>query len=469
MRKNNRSSTNPQALLLNASIIDKNETFIITNNNEYKSSQIFNKLKRDIKESYFNYNTMILIVFNLNIAQFCLPYMARTNGIFIVLITLIILMPISYRIQKDMLITLLENRNSENCNFCKLVEEYINPLCASGIEILYIIWFCMLTLLNLKTFAQIFVYFFDLNYSNEIVVILLSALVITSILLNSKKNNLFSKLIPYTILGVQIITLIVSKLLEINIFNLIIQAYVIETIYRLIAFDIEDNDEIVTMKFDSNLWDIISIVSACSNTIMIIFRIANNLEESLVVKSNKLLKTSNIFVFSYYLILLVSIFFSNCKGKIYPRFYIYLEKVTMSELMTDSFIIYLNLVWIILNVVGQLLILDTYFRVIRENILRPKTKEVFFSSTRFYISTIGLVFIISIFAIFWCILNFDAYIMVSSITGMLGVLVDYFFPVILYVKFLKKNILSFHVISRLITIYILCVICFGSFFDNILW
>jgi hypothetical protein len=174
-----------------------------------QNSKIFNRLVRNKRESSFHYNTMLMVVVNLNIAQFCFPYMVRINGIFVVLIIVILLLINAYFIQKDILTTLINNRNSENCNFAKLTEDYLGKFCAIILEVLFMIWFFLYSLLNVKTFVQLFVYLFEFSVGIRWVVIGFSSILLFVILINSKKGNLFSQWIPYTCIAVSIITFMV--------------------------------------------------------------------------------------------------------------------------------------------------------------------------------------------------------------------------------------------------------------------
>jgi hypothetical protein len=228
------------------------------------------------------------------------------------------------------------------------------------------------------------------------------------------------------------------------------------------------DSELTVMKFDSNIWDVISIVSACSNCMLVFFRISNQIDDQYVEKSSKMLNTSNTIVFIYHFIMLFAIYISSRKGKVYSQFYLYLEDKGMAE-VNDKFIIYLNNVWVGFNVVNQMFILDFYFRVIKDNIIRPVIRERFFKGKRFIYSTFLFVILVSLCEIFSFIFDLNTYLIIISMTGMVGVLINYFFPLILFVKFSQRNILSAFVLFRLSMVYVLGVICFSSFFNNIFW
>lgn len=230
----------------------------------------------------------------------------------------------------------------------------------------------------------------------------------------------------------------------------------------------DTDDDLAVMKFNYTLWDVISIVSACSNCMLVFFRISNQLDDKFVEKSSKMINSSNIIVFTYHFIMLFAIYISSRKGKVYSQFYLYLEQVGMAE-MTDKFVLWLNIIWVSLNIINQMLILDFYYRVIKENILRPVIKERFFKGKRYIYTTFCIVFLVSVFEVISFIFNLNTYLIIISMTGMVGVLINYLFPLILFIKFSQRNILSAYVVFRLSMVYILAVICFSSFFNNILW
>lgn len=179
--------------------------------NSDEKSKIFSKLKRNLSSSSLFYNTMILIIVNLNIAQFCFPYMVKKNGLIVVIIALLILLSFTYYIQKHFINTLIINKKSEKCNYSALVEEYLNRYCAGVIEIFSLIWFVFQCLLSLRILTQIGYYFLDYFNNHKWIPIIFCSTLIFALLLNSRKKNYLSSSIPFICVLVHILSIIVSN------------------------------------------------------------------------------------------------------------------------------------------------------------------------------------------------------------------------------------------------------------------
>ena len=249
----------------------------------------------------------------------------------------------------------------------------------------------------------------------------------------------------------------------------LIKCYIIDAIYRLV--NLKDSLDVEKFHFNANLWDLISIVSACTNTISVFFVVAANLEDRLIPKATRMLNTSNFIVLGYFLLLLGNIYISSTKGRIFSNFILILDDSRMKEL-SDKFLEDLSYVWICVNICNQVLLIDFYYRIIMKYVLRSKTKENYFEGGKFIISTFSIIILSStIVCLFMNFLTYelDPYLLIVLMTGILGVTINYFFPLILYIKFSKREIISWYIFFLVGIAYCLMVICFGSFLNNTLF
>ena len=194
----------------NLSARNSNEALSYNYNEEEHRSKIFNKLTRNSREDCFIYNTMLMVIVNLNIAQFCFPYMVKKNGIYVVIIVVILLILFTYSFQKSILQILLANRNSEKSNYCGLVEEYLNKYCAGLLEGIVIIWFILHISLTMILFLKMLLYFIKFSFNPFWLFLLCTIFIFGFILVNSIKQNIISNLIPYICLVVQFISILVN-------------------------------------------------------------------------------------------------------------------------------------------------------------------------------------------------------------------------------------------------------------------
>lgn len=184
----------------------------LMNNESYlvEKPKLLNKINRKEFEQGLIFNSLILILANINTGQFCFPFMIQSNGWATVVITLVCLIALAFVIQRSIVQDLIENRNNESCCYGKLVEKYLNTLYSNFLELFLFLWLIssciicfMVTLKALSYFSQNS----TITYSCSLTVF---SLLYIGMQFNTKSTKFFN-ILPYISSGIQILTMAVSS------------------------------------------------------------------------------------------------------------------------------------------------------------------------------------------------------------------------------------------------------------------
>lgn len=417
-----------------------------------KSKLIFS-INRKKFESGLVYNSVVLILSNINIGQYCFSYMISKNGVGTMAILIIVIILIANLIQNALANSLLNNRNSEvSINYASITAGILNTHSAVFIEICLILWvICYISTTFLVT-INLLNYFFTNNvlvYGLSLVVFLVFLICMTGF----TKDHLLVNLIPYICVSIQIMTIVI---------------YFIVGIYQLVHSEKSTESSVNIFSWDVDIYEAISIISSSINTVIYIFSITQQIDNNSSKKSDKMIKFSNLFLILFFIVQLFSVFISLGNGKIFPKFSLTIQPYE-SDKIQDAVLNQLKLVWLISNIVNQYLLSLFHYFTIKKYGVREETFNFFFKkSFNHSMSSFTIWFISCTIGYLMFYLSADAYYLIIISIGVIGFFLNYLFPVLIYSKLTKDNILSFSVIFRLGTVYLLGVFCFASLINNLL-
>ena len=317
------------------------------------------------QKSHF-YNTLLLACFNMNIAHFCFPYLTSNVGLFPMIALIIVSILISSFTQRFIL-SFLTNFKSE-CNYGRIVEISLGNFMAYVIEILAMIWYLSLMIVAALCLEQmvgsLFSKEFYLDNEAYIRICTLGGLFIIFVLLNSVNKPFVIDFYVFLCLLVQLVSIILA---------LITMTKYIDSRGGTI--------EVVKIFKTRTIFDVINITTICSNTIVLNFWVHSKYQlSSSTDNSSSIVNISSIIVAIYYIIISVISAFTYVldDNETFPKFILYRGATNRSS---DDTIRCLELVYLLINSLSFLMMINFYFKCVKEVVLR-KHLSVYFTGNR---------------------------------------------------------------------------------------
>lgn len=304
------------------------------------------------------YNILLLSCFNINISHFCFPYFSNKIGIIPSIILIIVSTFISSLTQKKIL-SFLTNYKSE-CNYSKVVQTTLGEYVSILVEVFVGIWFLSILLLSSLSLLSFFIMFFDNKVSDEYMVYI-------------KIVSLLIVFILYTVFNIidksVIIDFLVFICIFIQILSLVIQ----------IIFCAEYKTSVVIVNKSPSITDyldIINITTIYSNTITLNFWVHSKYSLSNSTdNSSSIVNISSIIVLAYYIISFVLSGLTELGQEI--PFFILLNSKSLYQ-NRGNFLFYTGIVYQFINSVSLFLMVNFYFRCIREVVFRKNLAVYFY-------------------------------------------------------------------------------------------
>ncbi len=384
------------------------------------------------------YNILLLTCFNMNTAHYCLPYLTASLGS-VVAIGLVILSVILSSLTQKLILSFLTNYRSE-CNYSKVVETSLGSFMSYFVEVLSIIWYISLLITASMSVEQaiqlLFPVSFYTNNENLITIIVLIVLFFLYILLNRLNKPYVTDLYVFFCLSVHIISIVLSIL------NLSKKGYSTAAIEPIKGFN------------SRRMFDIINITAISSNNIVLNFWVHSKYSVSTSAdNSSSIVNVSSVIIGVYYCIVcLLSSFTYESDSKI-SKFNLY--ETTIYDISNYE------VAFIILNSVAFLIMINFFFKCIKEVVLR-KEAAYYLNGKRYYLFFIP----ICIIALTLSYYIPDPYYIIVGTNSIIGVLLNYIIPVLICIKFSDQSINSFVNMTTIGIIYLLFCICLSSSYLN---
>lgn len=225
---------------------------------------------------------------------------------------------------------------------------------------------------------------------------------------------------------------------------------------------------IPAFKLNSNIYDVVCIMSSSINSVIYVFSISQQLKDSLSKQSQKMVKISNLIVALYFILYILSIICSGSNNHYYSRFTLYIDHES-DAISSTSYLDITHNIWLCINILNQYIIVLYQFFTIKRFAIRKETMQRFIGrGAKSYFSTMILWLLAVLSSIFFFSMKVAPYAIIVIVHSTLGLIINYFIPLLVYTKITKNSILSYSIISRVIIVYILSMVCLASLFNSIL-
>jgi hypothetical protein len=124
-----------------------------------------------------------------------------------------------------------------------------------------------------------------------------------------------------------------------------------------------------------NFYDAVNIFTGSLNTIIVFFWVNNKLTDSSVRKHSRMFSSAFGYIIIYYILFIFLKFFPINLCNYEVKFLLYPDYQNDSKYMKGGIIYYLSFTEIVLNIINQIFMLNFYFIVIKNVILRKTTAE----------------------------------------------------------------------------------------------
>jgi hypothetical protein len=139
--------------------------------------------------------------------------------------------------------------------------------------------------------------------------------------------------------------------------------------------EIEEIGEL--FKFGDEFYDAFNIFTSSVNTFIIFYWVNNKLSQKAIGAHSNMIRISFILILIYYTVFIFILFFPRTIIDFKTKFLLFPDFKTDSRYIKGSILYYIGLTCIILNIINQVIILNFYYTVIKNLIIREKTSYYF--------------------------------------------------------------------------------------------
>ena len=394
------------------------------------------------------YHSLIFITYNININHLYFGYFTKQIGLIQSILILLLIGIFSYLFQ-IILIEKLEKNNEDTLS--AMFQEHFGSFCSSLFEIVCYLWVLFNFLILFLTYFRFLIsikinkpnfdenFYFSENWAFSIIAIVI--FIIIFLIINTLEN---SSLIDVNII-LNVILDIVSLIL------------MIKSLYEGISIK---QSNIPLWKKDIKMKEIpktICIFSTSFNNLLVLFSVNKRLKLSLypILEHKNILWINHFLIFIFYIVFIVQgnfdIFNSNTHQYLLS---IITEYIIGKEKIKE------NLIFIICNLLSQILNINFYLYTIKKSILRNKIQ---IHKNKYIILFILVLTIFTAFGEFCYFNGFSSYNLTIINDCSFGFFINFLFPAMFILKYNIKISIFF----LLSFIFLVCSICLIPLYERI--
>ncbi len=134
-----------------------------------------------------------------------------------------------------------------------------------------------------------------------------------------------------------------------------------------------EHQEIIWMNTQADeIYDGFNIFTSSVNSFIIFYFVNNKFSQTSIGAHSKMVRIAFLVMMVYYIIIIIIFYFPRSMIDFATKFQLYPYYESDSNFIPGSALYYINLTNIILNIVNQLVILNLYFDIIKNLIIRER-------------------------------------------------------------------------------------------------